>query len=95
MNESAKTMLFILGAMKWFADNGYADHSNGPLTDAGVAAFDQLEAEGFRPPPATTTDAVEVLRKRGIIHCSPKDADALVTLINGWDQIKTMRGDRP
>lgn len=87
MNE-AKIMLFVLGAMRWLQDNGYAGGGS-ILLPKGTALFDQLEASGFRPAREDVADALQALIDSGRTQMDAESAEALVTLISNWDTVKS------
>jgi hypothetical protein len=86
--KEADVMLFVLGAMRWLQDNGYAD-GDSILLPKGTAFFDQLEASGFRPAKEDVADALQVLIETGRIRMNTEDADVIVTLISNWDTLKS------
>ncbi len=80
-------MLFVLGAMRWLQDNGYA-RGESPLLPRGTGEFDQLEASGFRPKLRDIVDAIQALRGTAKMRLDDESAAACATLIAHWDELK-------
>ena len=82
-----KTCLFVFGVLQWCKDNALIAMEGGMrLTPGGVAAFDQLEASGFRPEERDVAVAIDQI-------CLNADDDfkaGALVLVMRFDEIREM-----